>query len=100
MKAIEKDRHRRYASAADLVDDLERHQSDVPILARPPSLFYRLTKFARRHRDNASTVAASFGSALLLVAIISGFLAWRAAREAQQMQQRAEDAAQRLKTNN
>jgi len=49
-KALEKDRTRRYASAADLAADLRRWLAHEPILARPPSALYHLSKFARRHR--------------------------------------------------
>ena len=49
-KALEKDKARRYASAADLGLDIQRYLSDEPITARPPSGGYQLRKFARRHR--------------------------------------------------
>jgi eukaryotic-like serine/threonine-protein kinase len=59
-KALEKDKARRYASAADLAADIERYLSDEPILARPPSTSYQLSKFARRHRVLVTGVAAVF----------------------------------------
>ena len=49
-KALEKDKARRYASAADLAADIRRYLGDEPITARPPSAGYQLQKFARRHR--------------------------------------------------
>src|SRR5580658_2234685 len=67
-KALEKDKSRRYASAADLAADIERYLSDEPILARPPSTTYQLSKFARRHRALVAGVAAVF---LVLVAGIA-----------------------------
>jgi serine/threonine protein kinase/Tol biopolymer transport system component len=50
MKAMEKDRRRRYDSAADLADDLLRHFRHQPVNARRPGATYRLSKFARRRR--------------------------------------------------
>lgn len=56
-KALEKDRERRYASAADLAADIRRFLNDQPILARPPSSLYRLRKLAQRNRPIAVGVA-------------------------------------------
>ncbi len=50
MKALEKDRRRRYQTASELALEIERHLRDEPVLARPPSLTYRVQKMARRHR--------------------------------------------------
>ena len=50
MKAIEKDRGRRYESAAAMGDDIKRFLSEQPIVARPPTLTYQFSKFASRHR--------------------------------------------------
>ena len=50
MKALEPDRSRRYETANGLAMDLERHLSDDPVSARPPTTLYRFSKFARRHR--------------------------------------------------
>jgi serine/threonine protein kinase/Tol biopolymer transport system component len=65
MKAIEKDRQRRYDSASDLADDLGRHFRDEPVSARRPSAAYRVQKFARRKRVPL-VAAASVAGALLL----------------------------------
>jgi tetratricopeptide (TPR) repeat protein len=59
-KALEKDKARRYASAADLAADIQRHLNDEPITARPPSASYQLRKFARRHRALVAGLAAVF----------------------------------------
>jgi non-specific serine/threonine protein kinase/serine/threonine-protein kinase len=59
-KALEKDRARRYASAADLATDIQRYLNDEPIAARPPTAGYQLQKFARRHRALVGGVAAVF----------------------------------------
>ncbi len=59
-KALEKDKTRRYASAADLGADIRRYLEDQPIAARPPSSSYQLRKFARRHKALVVGVAAVF----------------------------------------
>lgn len=69
MRALEKDRRRRYETASDLARDVERHLHDEPVDACPPSARYRLYKFIRRHR-------ASVASALLVfLALIGGVIA-------------------------
>jgi serine/threonine protein kinase len=50
LKAMDKDRTRRYASASELAADVWRHLEMEPVLARPPSLVYRAGKFARKYR--------------------------------------------------
>ncbi len=64
-KALEKDRVRRYASAAEFAADLRRFLADEPVSARPPSMLYVLGKQVRRHR------ALSAALALLLVALVA-----------------------------
>jgi eukaryotic-like serine/threonine-protein kinase len=58
LKALEKGPSRRYASARQLLDDLERHRQGVPILARPATFGYRTHKFVRRHRAGVAASAA------------------------------------------
>ena len=60
LKALEKDPARRYQSALALAEDIERHLSDQPILARAPSAVYQLGKLVRRHRAAFVFVAAAF----------------------------------------
>ncbi len=50
MKCLEKDRARRYATASDLAQDLQRFRVSDPVTARPPTTAYRLGKFVRRNR--------------------------------------------------
>lgn len=66
LKALEKDRTRRYSSASELAADIERHLNDEPVVAGPPSKRYRMKKFVRRHRWG---VAAS---TLLVLALCGG----------------------------
>src|SRR5262249_33479114 len=68
-KALEKDKSRRYQSAADLASDIRRFLADQAIAARPPSTIYQLRKFARRNKALVGGVAAAF---VLLVAGIVG----------------------------
>ena len=58
MKALEKDRNRRYESASAFAADLQRYLDDEPVQACPPTLVYRLTKIGRRHRAMIGTAAA------------------------------------------
>jgi tetratricopeptide (TPR) repeat protein len=76
MKALEKDRTRRYESASALAADVRRHLHNEPVQANPPSSWYRVRKFARRNRG--PVVAA----ALVLVTLIAGLAlsAWQAIR--------------------
>jgi len=83
MKALEKDRTRRYETARDVARDIERHLAGDPVEAGPPSAAYRLRKLARKHRVAMATVGA-FGLLLLLAATISLMMAIRA-RHAQRM---------------
>ncbi len=72
MKCLEKDRNRRYESASDLARDVERFLRDEPVLACPPSAWYRLRKLVRRHRGR---VAAAGVVLLCLVVGIAGTVA-------------------------
>ncbi len=66
MKALEKDRTRRYETANGFGADILRHLASEPVLAAPPSRSYRLRKFVRKHR--AGVIAAS----LVLLALVAG----------------------------
>ncbi|HZU37009.1 MAG TPA: serine/threonine-protein kinase [Gemmataceae bacterium] len=66
MKALEKDRNRRYESVSALAADVQRYLNDEPVEACPPSVGYRLRKLWRRHRR--SLVATGFVAAALVAA--------------------------------
>ncbi|HEV3005606.1 MAG TPA: serine/threonine-protein kinase, partial [Pirellulales bacterium] len=87
MKALEKDRARRYEAANGLAMDIQRYLADEPVLAGAPSAAYRFRKFARRNRVALSTAA------LVLAALVVGTCVsvWQAVRAT-----RAEDLAQAL----
>jgi eukaryotic-like serine/threonine-protein kinase len=65
MRAMEKDRSRRYESAGDFAKDVRRYLDDEPVEARPPSKAYRLSKFYRRNKM-ALVAASAVALALLL----------------------------------
>jgi eukaryotic-like serine/threonine-protein kinase len=85
-KALEKDKTRRYSSAAEFSSDIARYLRDEPITARPPTTTYQLQKFARRHKGLVWGLAAVF------IVLVAGIIAstWQATRAS-----RAEQAARR-----
>ncbi len=78
LRAMERERGRRYPTAKAFADDLGRFLEGEAIAARPSGVLYRSWKKARRH-----PVAATLGTTgAILVALVGGFAAWTAAREA------------------
>jgi serine/threonine protein kinase/tetratricopeptide (TPR) repeat protein len=71
MKALEKDRSRRYGTASELATDISRYLNHEPVMARPASLSYRLRKYVRRHRLGVAVAAG-------LVILLAGFAATQA----------------------
>jgi serine/threonine protein kinase len=69
MMSLSKERDRRYDTAAELGEDLERHLADEPVIASPPSRVYRARKFIRRYRG--VFVAGSSAAAALIVAFVA-----------------------------
>lgn len=80
IKALEKDRTRRYGSPSDLAADIQRHLQDQPVLAGPPSAAYRAHKFVRRHRFGVG-VALAAGVLLIGFATTMALQARRIAKE-------------------
>jgi tetratricopeptide (TPR) repeat protein/serine/threonine protein kinase len=82
MKALEKDRNRRYETASAFAADVQRHLNDEPVLACPPSAWYRFRKFGRRHKGRLVVAAC----VLLAGTVMAGSIGWalrdRAARQA------------------
>lgn len=72
MKALEKDRDRRYAGAAELAEDIRRYLDGEPVIARPPSAVYRLRRFVGRNRILVFGLAALF--LVLTVGIVAASL--------------------------
>jgi serine/threonine protein kinase/tetratricopeptide (TPR) repeat protein len=79
MKALEKDRNRRYETANAFAMDVQRYLADEPVAAGPPSAGYRMRKFMRRHRG--PVLAAS----LVMLALVAGIVgtSWQAMRAEQ-----------------
>jgi serine/threonine protein kinase/WD40 repeat protein len=82
MKALEKDRRRRYETASGLAADLRRFIAEEPVEARPPSAWYRFGKLARRHKAAFSTTAV-VAAALFFGTVLSTWQAVRATRAGQ-----------------
>jgi non-specific serine/threonine protein kinase/serine/threonine-protein kinase len=103
LKAVEKDRSRRYATPSDLAADIERHLNHQPVLARPPSRAYVMARFVRRHRVLVSAAAAVF-LALVLGIIGTGWglhraqLARRSEEDQRRRAQTAADISNRVNT--
>jgi serine/threonine protein kinase/Flp pilus assembly protein TadD len=72
MKCLEKDRNRRYETASALAADVQHYLHDEPVLACPPSAWYRFRKFARRKKTALAMVAC----VLLAFAGIAGGIGW------------------------
>jgi eukaryotic-like serine/threonine-protein kinase len=89
MRAMEKDRSRRYASPAEMADDLRRHLRDETVRAGPPTQTYRVRKFVRRHRTSVAVAA------LLGVSMLAGIAttSWQAVRARQARQVALEQKA-------
>jgi serine/threonine protein kinase len=80
MKALEKDRNRRYQTANDFSLDVQRYLADEPVEASPPSAAYRLRKFVRRNRV-AVLAAGVFAGLLVAATAVSAGLGWWANTE-------------------
>jgi serine/threonine protein kinase/WD40 repeat protein len=102
LRAMEKERGRRYSSAAEFAADIERHLNDEPVLASPPGMAYRARKFVRKHRGLVTSAAAVLACLVLglVVSTTQYFRAERQRREAERQtievrKQRAEADWQR-----
>ena len=93
MRALEKERGRRYESAGALAEDLRRHAAGEPVEAAPPGAVYRLRKLARRHKGKVAAAAAVV-LALLVGLIATSAFAAKARREAQRADAEATAAVQ------
>ncbi len=102
LKALEKDRARRYETANGFARDIQRYLADEVVEARPPSTAYRLRKFVRRHKAQATAVS------VILLALLAGIAGtsyglyradqqWRAAELARYNEQQRADGEGRAK---
>jgi hypothetical protein len=91
LKALEKDRNRRYETATAVAADVGRYLRDEPVLAFPPAASYRLRKFARRYRAILAAVSMTL-SALVAGTAVATWQAVQATRAAAAHERgRAED---------
>ena len=93
MKALEKDRTRRYETAVSLAHDVQRYLDDDAVEARPPSVTYRLRKVLRKHKAAFGT-AATLLLVLLIATTISALFAMRNAKLAAEMKELAQKKEQ------
>lgn len=94
LRALSKDRRRRYQTALALAEDIERHLGHMPVEAGPPSVTYRMSKFTRRH-------AAAIGAAttmLLFAAILLTVYTVGLARERDRANREATRASEQART--
>ncbi|HQR08565.1 MAG TPA: serine/threonine-protein kinase [Gemmatales bacterium] len=97
MKALEKDRNRRYETANGFAADVQRYLCGEPVLAHPPSRWYRVKKFVKRHRG--TVVAAGLVALSLLVGIIGATWGLMEAKEQEASARQAQhkEIAQRIR---
>ena len=93
MKALEKDRTRRYASPSELAADIRRHLDDEPVLAGPPGAAYRVGKFVRRHRLGVAFATTLLGL-LIAFAVVMAVQTARVSRERDRANLEADTAHQ------
>ncbi|MDA7615166.1 protein kinase [Akkermansiaceae bacterium] len=95
LKALEKDRTRRYSTIQELASDVSRHLNNEPVTAGPPSLLYSLKKFVRRNRLGVSAAAVIFLT--LTAGVIISTWQWQEARNAKKLAINQREAAERAK---
>ncbi len=92
MKALDKDRARRYGAPSELAADVRRYLNNEPVVARPPSAAYRTGKFLKRNK-----LALAAGAVFALVVLAGAVAILREARIARVEQARAEQRFQSLR---
>jgi serine/threonine protein kinase/tetratricopeptide (TPR) repeat protein len=96
MKAIEKDRERRYETANGLALDIQRFLANEPVSAGPPTARYRFSRFVRRNRV-ALRVAGAIATVLIGATVVSMTMAIRALKAEKQANQKATEEAEARK---
>ena len=97
LKAMRKDRCRRYKSASDMADDIRNYLNGNPLIAGPETAMYRVQKFVRKHAGSVATVAL-VAVAIVLGLVVSMAMYWRSERALQRetvARAEAEDARQK-----
>lgn len=93
MKALEKDRNRRYETANGFAFDVQRYLADEPVLACPPSASYRLRKFVRRNQSGLAVAALVLFFLVLFGSGVSWVLRDRSERDEELVRQQRERQA-------
>ena len=78
MKALEKDRNRRYETANGFAADVQHYLMDEPVLACPPSALYRVRKFARRNQARLLIGGTLTVAMLVIAGVVAAGLGWTA----------------------
>jgi eukaryotic-like serine/threonine-protein kinase len=94
MKALDKDRNRRYQTASGLARDIQRYLSDEPVEACPPSFGYTLRKLAWRHKAPLATAVV-----LVVGLLLSTVLVWQQRQEALLQRDLAQEQRQQSESN-
>jgi tetratricopeptide (TPR) repeat protein len=89
QKALAKEKEQRYSGCGELAADVKRYLDYEPIVARPPSAWYQLSKFARRNK-----VAVGAAAAVVLTLVVCSVVAWRQRAEALRQKSVAETASE------
>ncbi len=102
MKALEKDRERRYETANELARDVQRFLDELPVSARPPSTWYRFSKFAKRNKVMLTTASLILFSSLVGTAVSTwqAIVATAARAEADALRTKAIESGEKLKRAN
>ena len=96
LKAMRKDRCRRYRSATEMADDIRNYLTGLPLLAGPETTIYRLQKFVHKHAGSVAT-AALVASAIVLGFVVSTVMYLRAeSMRVQAEQAREQEASARM----
>jgi serine/threonine protein kinase len=96
MKALEKDRNRRYETASAFAADVQRYLRDEPVFACPPSGWYRLRKFGRRNKAALVTTALiAFVMIVAVVGLTAGIIVVNGERQRTEEEQQRTQAAYR-----
>jgi len=82
LKAMRKERVRRYRSASELADDIQNYLNGNPLIAGPETAIYRVKKFVRRHAGSVATVAL-VAAAIILGLVISAMMYYRSEKALQ-----------------
>jgi eukaryotic-like serine/threonine-protein kinase len=96
MKALDKDRTRRYETANGLAMDVQRYLDDEPVLARPPSRLYLFQKLVRRNKLAVAAAAVAVAS-LIIGSGASTLAAFRFHRAGEQVRKAKDDAMEKLR---